>query len=407
MSNQRYRVAILDDFEKIADTVPAYAKLTARADVTILRERLQNSEQIVQTLRDFDVLLLMRERTALSDNEYSRLPGLKLISQTGRTSRHLDLPAATRRGIAVAGTPSDSGATTKELTIGLIMALLRQIPQVNQRMREESWPALTGLMLEGKTVGVLGFGRIGKEVARIMKAFDTRVLAYSRSLTPGKAEEGGAEAVSMETLLRKIPQVNQRMREENWPALTGLMLEGKTIGVLGFGRIGKKVARIMKVFDTRVLAYSRSLTPEKAAEGGAEAVSMETLLRESDVVTLHIQFNEQTRGIIGAKELALMKPGAYLVNTGRGPLVVEQAMIQALESGRLGGVGLDVYDVEPLPMDHPLRRFDNAILMSHRGYATVEILSERYEQAMENILSFIDGKPVDLLNSEVRHLNKP
>ena len=133
---------------------------------------------------------------------------------------------------------------------------------------------------------------------------------------------------------------------------------------------------------------------------------METLLRESDVVTLHIQFNEQTRGIIGAKELGLMKPGAYLVNTGRGPLVVEQAMIQALESGRLGGVGLDVYDIEPLPMDHPLRRFDNAILMSHRGYATVEILSERYEQAMENILSFIDGRPVDLLNSEVRPLNK-
>ena len=330
MSDQRLRVAILDDFEKIADTVPAYAKLKACTDVTILRERLENSEQIVQTLRGFDALLLMRERTRFSDKEYSQLPRLKLISQTGRTSRHLDLPAATRRGIAVAGTPSDSGSTTKELTIGLILALLRKIPQVNQRMREESWPALTGLMLEGKTVGVLGFGRIGKEVARIMKAFDTRVLAYSRTLTP-----------------------------------------------------------------------------EKAAESGAEAVSMETLLRESDVVTLHIQFNEQTRGIIGAKELALMKPGAYLVNTGRGPLVVEQAMIQALESGRLGGVGLDVYDIEPLPMDHPLRRFDNAILMSHRGYATVEILSERYEQAMENILTFIDRKPVDLLNSEIRDSNKP
>lgn len=328
MSNQRYRVAILDDFEQIADTVLAYPKLKARADVTILRERLESSEKIVQTLRDFDILLLMRERTRFTDEEYGQLPDLKLISQTGRTGRHLDLPAATRRGIAVAGTPSDSGSTTKELTIGLILALLRKIPEVNQRMREERWPALTGLMLKGKTVGVLGFGRIGKEVARILKAFDTRVLAYSRSLTPGKA-----------------------------------------------------------------------------AEGGAEAVSMETLLRESDVVTLHMQFNEQTRGIIGAKEFALMKPGAYLVNTGRGPLVVEQAMIQALESGRLGGVGLDVYDIEPLPMDHPLRRLDNAILMSHRGYATVEILSERYEQAMENILSFIDGRPVDLLNSEVRPLN--
>jgi phosphoglycerate dehydrogenase-like enzyme len=330
MSDQRYRVAILDDFEKIADTVPAFAKLTARAEVTILRERLENSEQIVQMLGGFDALLLMRERTRFSDEEYSRLPRLKLISQTGRTSRHLDLPAATRRGIAVAGTPSDSGSTTKELTIGLILALMRKIPQVNQRMRAERWPALTGLMLEGKTIGVLGFGRIGKEVARILKAFDTRVLAYSRTLTP-----------------------------------------------------------------------------EKTAEIGAESVSMETLLRESDVVTLHVHFNEQTRGIIGAKELALMKPGAYLVNTGRGPLVVERAMIEALESGRLGGVGLDVYDIEPLPMDHPLRRFDNAILMSHRGYATVEILSERYQQAMGNILSFIDGRPDNLLNPEVGARNKP
>ena len=325
MSDQRYRVAILDDFEKIADTVPAYAKLAARAHVTILRERLDSSEKIVQTLRGFDALLLMRERTPFSDKEYSRLPGLKVISQTGRTSRHLDLPAATRHGIAVVGTPSDTGSTTKELTIGLILALMRKIPQVNQRMREERWPALTGLMLEGKTVGVLGFGRIGKEVARIMKAFDTRVLAYSRTLTP-----------------------------------------------------------------------------EKAAEIGAESVSVETLLRESDVVTLHVQFNERTRGIIGAKELALMKRGAYLVNTGRGPLIVEQAMIQALESGHLGGVGLDVYDIEPLPMNHPLRRFDNAVLTSHRGYATVEILSERYEQAMENILRFIDGSQVELLNPEVR-----
>jgi phosphoglycerate dehydrogenase-like enzyme len=266
----------------------------------------------------------MRERTSLSETEYSRLPNLKFIAQTGRTSRHLDLPAATRRSIAVAGTPSDSGTTTKELTIGLILALMRKIPQVNQRMREEIWPAITGRMLEGKTVGVLGLGRIGGEVARILK-----------------------------------------------------------------------------VFNTRVLAYSRTLTPEKAAAAGAECVSLETLLKESDVVTIHIPLNDRTRGTIGEKELALMKPGAFLVNTARGPIISEPAMIKALEGGRLGGVGLDVYDKEPLPLDHPLRRFDNTILTSHRGYATHEILSERYEQAMENIMKFIDQKPLNLLNPEV------
>ena len=324
MNEKAFRVAILDDFEQIADTVPAYGRLKTRADVALFRERLDTSEKIVAALRDFEALLLMRERTRLSDTEYRQLPKLKLISQTGRTSAHLDLPAASKRGIAVAGTPADNGSTTKELTIGLILALLRKIPQVAGRMRTETWPPVTGRILEGKTVGVLGFGRIGKEVGRILKAFNTRVLAYSRTLTA-----------------------------------------------------------------------------ERASEIGAESVAMETLLRESDIVTIHINLNAQTRGFIGEKEFALMKPGALLVNTARGPIVSEPAMINALESGHLGGVGLDVFDIEPLPMNHPLRRFENAILLSHRGYATVEILSERYEQAMTNILDFLDGKPVKLLNPEV------
>jgi phosphoglycerate dehydrogenase-like enzyme len=325
MSDQRLRVAVLDDFEKIADTVPAYDELKARADVSILRQRLDTSEKIVANLRAFDILLLMRERTRLSENEYTQLPNLKFIAQTGKTTAHLELPAATKAGIAVAGTPGDTGATTKELTIGLILALLRKIPQVNQRMREELWPAVTGRMLEGKTAGVFGFGRIGKEVARLLKAFNARVLAYSRSLTP-----------------------------------------------------------------------------EKATAAGAECVSRDVLFRESDIITVHIPLNANTRGAIGASEFALMKPGVVLVNTARGPIISEPALLEALRSGRVGGVGLDVYDIEPLPLDHPLRRFDNAVLMSHRGYATEEILSERYEQAMQTILKFIERKPLTLLNPDVQ-----
>ena len=161
------------------------------------------------------------------------------------------------------------------------------------------------------------------------------------------------------------------------------------------------MGRILKAFNTRVLGYSRTLTAEKAGQIGAECVSMETLLKESDIVTIHVPLNANTRGMIGDKELAMMKPGALLVNTARGPIVSEAAMVKALETGHLGGVGLDVFDLEPLPIDHPLRRFDNAILLSHRGYATVEILRERYEEAMTNILNFMDGKPVKLLNPEV------
>jgi phosphoglycerate dehydrogenase-like enzyme len=326
MTTEQFKIAILDDFEKLADTVPGYDKLRARAEVAILRKRLATSEQIVEALRDFDAILLMRERTAFSDKEYAHLPKLKLISQTGRTSRHLDIAHATERGIAVTGTPAENGIVTTELTIGLILALLRKIPQVNLRMREEAWPAIVGNSLQGKSVGVFGFGRIGREVARIIKAFP----------------------------------------------------------------------------NTRVLGYSRSLTAARAAEVGAEYVAFENLLRESDIITVHINFNQQTRGAIGAKEFAMMKHGALLVNTARGPIVSESDMIAALESGQLGGVGLDVYEIEPLPMDHPLRRFDNAILMSHRGYATVEVMSERYQQAIENILSYLDGKPLTLINPDVR-----
>jgi phosphoglycerate dehydrogenase-like enzyme len=324
MSEKRFRVAILDDFEKLADTVPAYEKLKARADVTILRERLDSPEKIERALAGMDALLLMRERTYLSEHEYSRLPNLKFISQTGRTSRHLDMPSATRRAIAVAGTPADNGTSTKELTLGLILALMRKIPQVNLRMREESWPPLAGRLLEGKTVGVLGFGRIGQEVARILRAFNTRVLACARTLTA-----------------------------------------------------------------------------EKAGQIGAECVPIETLLKKSDIVTIHVPLNANTRGMIGDKEFAMMKPGALLVNTARGAIVSEPAMLKALESRQLGGVGLDVFEIEPLPMDHPLRRFDNAILLSHRGYATVEVLQERYEEAITNILNFMDGTPLNLVNPEV------
>lgn len=326
MTTEKFKVAILDDFEELADTVPAYQKLRERAEVAILRKRLAISEHIVAALRDFDAVLLMRERTSFSDKEYAQLPKLKLISQTGRTSKHLDLAKATQRGIAVSGTPPENGIVTTELTVGLILALLRKIPQVNLRMREEAWPAIVGNSLQGKTIGVFGFGRIGREVARIIKAFP----------------------------------------------------------------------------NTRVLGYSRSLTAARAAEVGAECVAFESLLHESDIITVHINFNEQTRGAIGAKEFAMMKRGALLVNTARGPIVSEAAMIAALESGHLGGVGLDVYDMEPLPMDHPLRRFNNAILMSHRGYATVEVMTERYQQAMENILNYLDGKPLTLINPDVQ-----
>lgn len=319
-----FRVLVLDDYEGLATQVPAFQKLKAKADVAVLRHHLETDEELGRALKEIHAALLMRERTRFGDKQLSLAPVLKLISQTGRGIAHLDLPAATRRGIAVAVTPNDSGVSTVELTIALLLALMRRIPLIDRRMRAEAWPAIPGQLLEGKTIGVIGLGRIGREVARIASAF--------------------------------------RMR---------------------------------------VLATSRTATEEKARAVGAEPASLETLLRESDIVTVHVSLNQQTRGLLGEKELALMKPGTLLINTARGPIVSEAALLRALQTGKLGGAGLDVYDEEPLPMEHPLRRLDNVVLLSHRGYATVEILRERFELAMENILSFIDGKPANLLNPEV------
>ena len=321
---ERFRVAILDDYEGLASSVRAFEKLTARADVTVLRERLGADEELGRALQAIDAILLMRERTRFGEKGLSLAPSLKLISQTGRGIAHLDLPAATRRGIAVCVTPNDSGISTVELTFALILSILRRIPEIDRRMRQEPWPAIPGRVLEGKTVGVIGLGRIGKQVARIAGAFGTRVLATAKTLTD-----------------------------------------------------------------------------ERAREVGATRASLETLLRESDIVTIHVPLKEETRGLIGAKEIALMKPGAILINTARGPIVSEEALIRALEKGHLGAAGLDVYDEEPLPIDHPLRRLNNVILLSHRGYAAVEVLRERFELAMDNVLSFIDGKPKNLLNPEV------
>ena len=322
--SERLRVLVLDDYERLADQVPAYEKLKARADVTVMNSRLETNDELGRALQGIHAILLMRERSSFKEEQLSLAPSLKLISQTGKTSRHLDLPAATRRGVAVAFTPSDSGISTVELTWGLILSLMRRIPEVDRRMRQEAWPPVAGHTLEGKT-----------------------------------------------------------------------------LGVIGLGRIGRKVAVIARAFGTRVLATARTLTDERAREAGAERASLEKLLQESDIVTIHVPLKPETRGLIGEREIALMKPGAILINTARGPIVSEAALLRALEQGRLGGAGLDVYDEEPLSGDHPLRRLDNVVLLSHRGYATEEILRERYELAMANILNFLDGKPVNLLNPEV------
>jgi phosphoglycerate dehydrogenase-like enzyme len=201
--------------------------------------------------------------------------------------------------------------------------------------------------------------------------------------------------------MRHLPREAHGMwASGGWQTTVGRGLHGKTLGVIGLGRIGSHVANFGKAFGMRVLAWSQNLTAEDAAARGAERVEKETLLRESDVISLHLILGERTRGIIGEADIALMKPGALLVNTSRGPLVDEAALIAALQTGRINAA-LDVYDVEPLPAAHPLRACENVLLSPHLGYVVAEVYEAFHRDSVEDVLAFLDDAPIRVLNPAV------
>jgi phosphoglycerate dehydrogenase-like enzyme len=199
------------------------------------------------------------------------------------------------------------------------------------------------------------------------------------------------------SLMRRIPHEDRATREGRWQETVGLGLNGKTLGVLGLGTLGSRVARFGRAFEMEVVSWSQNLTAARAAELGATRVDRDELLARSDVVTIHLVLSERTRGLIGARELGLMKRTAYLVNTSRGPIVDEAALIRALRDGTIAGAGLDVYDEEPLPPDHPLRGLPNTVLTPHLGYVTEETYRIFYGQALEDILAYLRGEPIRVL----------
>jgi phosphoglycerate dehydrogenase-like enzyme len=198
-------------------------------------------------------------------------------------------------------------------------------------------------------------------------------------------------------LARRIPREDRATREGRWQETVGLGLNGKTLGVLGLGTLGSRVARFGRAFEMEVLAWSQNLTADRAAEHGAVRVEKDELLARSDVVSIHLVLSERTRGLIGARELGLMKRTAFLVNTSRGPIVDEAALVRALREGTIAGAGLDVYDEEPLPLGHPLRGLPNTVITPHLGYVTEETYRIFYGQALEDILAFLRGEPTRVL----------
>ena len=317
------KLAVLDDYPKVAERMADWSRLPEGVELQIFNDHLAEESELVARLKDFQIIMGMRERTPFPRSLLAQLPELQLLITSGDHNASFDLEAATELGVVVCGTGA-AGEGPAELTWGLIIGLLRQIPEEDRQTRQGSW---------GTTIGV--------------------------------------------------------------------GLKDKTLGLMGLGHIGCRVARVGQAFEMKVVAWSQNLSEERAAQCGVALVDKESLFRESDIVSVHLRLGERSRGLIGAAELDLMKPTAYLVNTSRGQIVEEQALIDALEQGAIAGAALETFDVEPLPPNHPLLRLPNTVLTSHIGYVTEEAYRVYYSGVVEGIRAFSNGEPLRLLNPEV------
>lgn len=316
------RVAVLDDYQGVATKLADWSALKdVKADA--FQDHLTDEGALAKRLADYDVIIGMRERTPFPKSLLAKLPKLKLLVTTGMQNASFDVEAATEQGITVAGT-GGTGNTTGELTWGLILSLTRHIAEEDKAVREGKWQTTIGPVLRGKTLGLLGLGNIGSELARYGHAF-------------------------------QMP----------------------------------------------VIAWSQNLTKERATECGATLVTKDELFKQADVISIHLRLSDRTRKLVSARELALMKPTAFLINTSRGPIVEEKALIDTLQRKAIAGAAMDVFDQEPLPTDHPLLKLRNTVITPHLGYVTSDSYKLMYNGAIDAIRAFNAGEPVRVLNPDV------
>lgn len=321
------KIAILDDYAGVALDSADWSRLSA--EITAFDRHLSENEAAT-VLAPFDVLCTMRERMALPRTLIERLPSLKLITIVGAGLANLDMQAATDHGVVVCHSDFRSPA---------MAAVANATPEL-------AW----GLMI---------------------------------------------------ATVRHIAAEDRALRQGGWQSSVGLILAGRTLGLLGLGRIGKRMAQYAQVFGMEVIAWSQNLTAEAAADVGVRRVEKDELFAQADILSIHLQLSSRSRGLVTARELGLMRPDAYLINTSRGPIVDEAALIAALRERRIAGAGLDVFDVEPLPRDHPFRAMDQVTLTPHLGYNTRETLRAFWGDMPEAIAAFAAGAPIRVANPDV------
>jgi phosphoglycerate dehydrogenase-like enzyme len=323
------RIAVLDDYQGVALKLADWSILAGRAAVDVFSDHLSDRDAVVGRLMPYEVVCVMRERTPLGREIIERLPNLELIASTAPRNASIDLAAAAERHVSVVHTGYTSSPTV-ELTWGLILASARHLVAENGSLRAGGWQRCLGDDMAGQTLGLIGLGRVGSQVAKVGLAFGMNVIAWSQNLTP-----------------------------------------------------------------------------EQAAGVGVRHVGKEQLLRDADVISIHLVLSGRTRGLLGPAEFALMKPTARLVNTSRGPIVSEAALIHALNAGQIAGAAIDVYDSEPLPPEHPFRRLDRLLATPHIGYVSRGLYERFYRDTVANIDAWLRTRSTDARRTADASLKPP
>jgi D-3-phosphoglycerate dehydrogenase / 2-oxoglutarate reductase len=309
------KIVVPDDFPVVLTGSPAERRLRALGDVTIYIERGAEQEtELVRRIGDADIVVGLRAYTRFSESALTACPSVRMISIWGTGTDNVDMAACRRRGITVANTPGVNAHAVAEHTLALILAVTRRIPSLDRDLRSGQWPR--GLLVQ---------------------------------------------------------------------------LEGKTLGIVGLGAIGRRVAALAAPFGAHLLATTWGVDAGRAAAVGARHAPIETLLQESDIVSLHLRLSSETEAVINRERLALMKPGAFLVNTARGRLVDREALVDALRDGRLAGAALDVFHEEPIAASDPLLALPNVILTPHNAGMTQEVIDVGLLQTVENVRRFLQG----------------
>ena len=313
----RLRCAILDDYLNLSLKLADWSKIEDRVEVTVFNQPFASPEAAVSALKDFEIILAMRERTPFPRAMFDQLPKLKLLITSGMRNAAIDMAAAKDKGVVVCGTqwPRDP---TAALTMGMILELTRNIGRENARMHAGEY--------------------LQKHV--------------------------------------------------------GIEIDGKTLGVVGLGKLGAKVSTIAKTFGMNVIAWSPNLTAERCKEVGVTYATKEELFSTADIITIHMVLSDRSRGLVGATDLNCMKPTSFLVNSARGPIIDEMALLETLKARKIAGAAVDVFSVEPLPVDHPFRKLDNLVLTPHLGYVTQETFIAHYTQMVAGIDGWFKGEPM-------------